>query len=275
MTIKLLAVDMDGTCLNDKNKISEEDLHWLRKAKEHNIEIIPTTGRALSCIPYQLKKEESLYSYVISSNGGVLTDIRTNENVFSALISKEEAINFLKEIKAKGLIPTAHINHDYILQGKFIYKLGKIEYGKDAYNSITTKDLVSYIQKENYDIEEIQLYFMKKGTVDIVKEKLLNHPDLIAAYDSIYVEIYSKNASKGNALKIISEKLGIKKSEIACIGNGENDISMFENSYLSFAVENSDERLKKKASEIVASNNNSAVSQAIKYVFNINDINIY
>lgn len=39
MSIKLLAIDMDGTCLNSRNRISEETLTWLRRAKSQHLSI--------------------------------------------------------------------------------------------------------------------------------------------------------------------------------------------------------------------------------------------
>ena len=79
--IKLLAVDMDGTCLNTKSNISEETLVWLQRAKARGVEIVPTTGRALSCLPHQLEGQ-NLFRYVITSNGAVVTDLKERERCF-------------------------------------------------------------------------------------------------------------------------------------------------------------------------------------------------
>ena len=54
--MKLLALDMDGTCLNSYSKISPTTMDALYLARTSGIEIVPTTGRALSCIPHQLRK---------------------------------------------------------------------------------------------------------------------------------------------------------------------------------------------------------------------------
>ena len=48
--IKLLAIDMDGTLLNSFSKLSKVNLSALYRAKEAGIEIVPTTGRTLSCL---------------------------------------------------------------------------------------------------------------------------------------------------------------------------------------------------------------------------------
>ena len=48
--IRMLAIDMDGTCLNEKSKISAQTLQALEQAAKEGICVVPTTGRALSCL---------------------------------------------------------------------------------------------------------------------------------------------------------------------------------------------------------------------------------
>ena len=68
--IKLLAVDMDGTCLNSKGKMTDKTLEALKKAAESGVIVVPTTGRNITCLPKRIQGE-SFYRYVISSNGAL------------------------------------------------------------------------------------------------------------------------------------------------------------------------------------------------------------
>lgn len=68
--IKLLALDLDGTCLNWSNKITLKTMAALKKAAQQGVEIVFITGRSYASMPYQLKKE-SFFRYIISSNGVV------------------------------------------------------------------------------------------------------------------------------------------------------------------------------------------------------------
>ena len=61
--VKLLAVDMDGTCLTSKKKISERTMSALKQAADKGIIVVPITGRSLDCLPRQLINE-SFYRYV-------------------------------------------------------------------------------------------------------------------------------------------------------------------------------------------------------------------
>ena len=66
--MKLLAIDMDGTCLNSKRKLTNETLDALIKAKEEGVEIVPITGRPFNFLPKSIL-ENDLCRYVITSNG--------------------------------------------------------------------------------------------------------------------------------------------------------------------------------------------------------------
>ena len=87
MNIAILSIDMDGTCLDSRHRISDKTMNSLLKAKEAGIEIVPTTGRALSCLPLGLRNRD-LYRYVISSNGAVINDIKENKVIYSKPIDK-------------------------------------------------------------------------------------------------------------------------------------------------------------------------------------------
>ena len=86
-----------------------------------------------------------------------------------------------------------------------------------------------------------------------------------------YVDIMCKNATKKNAIKMLADYLCIKQSEIIAIGDGGNDIPMFEVSGLKNAMQNSIDIVKEKADYITSSNNESGVAKAIKkFIFNEN-----
>ena len=54
--IKLIGVDLDGTTLNQKKQISQENIDTFRLCKEKGIHIVPVTGRPLSGLYNEYKK---------------------------------------------------------------------------------------------------------------------------------------------------------------------------------------------------------------------------
>ena len=284
--IRLFAVDMDGTCLDSRSRITDNTINALRKAAASGIIVVPTTGRSMACLPHRLaagtvsdmmdgvgswrKKEEDirknrdLFRYVITSNGAQITDIKENRAIFQKMIEKKAALDLLNACRNIGVGVTSHINHEYLLQGRILVALGHLIYGKDAGGVRWVRDMRETVRNTPYGIEEIQFYFMSPSSEKKVRNILKHFPQLDSAYTGIYVEVFSSGASKGNALRALQEYLGITKVETAAIGHGENDLSMFREAGLKIAMGNAVSLLKEKADRITASNNQDGVAKAVE-----------
>ena len=261
--IKLFAVDMDGTCLSDRRLMSEATIQALREAAEAGITVVPTTGRTCTCLPHQIW-DQDFYRYVISSNGAVATDLTTKECMHRALIPWESVVGLLQECDEHKIGLSVHLNHRFILQGRFLKKLGQWSYGRDARNTECEKSIVDLLKREKTDLEELQLFYFSEGARTACREILGRAEHLSMAFDSHYAEVYSPEASKGNALTVLAEQLGVRKEEIACVGDAENDLSMFAASGLKFAMGNGIPELKEKADVVLPSNNDDGVACAIR-----------
>ena len=88
------------------------------------------------------------------------------------------------------------------------------------------------------------------------------------AYLSSYpdnVEITNENAQKGLILEKVIDLLNIKKEEVIVLGDGMNDITLFERFPYSFAPNNAEKVIQEKAYKVVSSCKDGAVSEAIEY----------
>ena len=83
------------------------------------------------------------------------------------------------------------------------------------------------------------------------------------------IEINDVNATKGRILAKVAEKMGIRKEEVAILGDGSNDYSMFVEFPNSFAMENAIPEIKEVAKYITASNSDHGVAKAIYRILDI------
>ncbi|MDI4707197.1 HAD-IIB family hydrolase, partial [Pseudoalteromonas shioyasakiensis] len=72
------------------------------------------------------------------------------------------------------------------------------------------------------------------------------------------------SASKGNAVKMLAEQLGIKQEETMTIGDNGNDLSMIEYAGCGVAMGNAIPEVKAAADFQTRSNNESGVAYAIR-----------
>lgn len=270
---------MDGTCLDRRSRMTDVTLGALRKAAGRGIIIVPTTGRNLECIPHRLaegtifatgaleeEKNRGLFRYVVSSNGACVTDIKERKELFCAPVPEKDTLPLLKECGKLRLGIASHIRHRYLLQGRALTMAGQLIYGKDARGVYCVRSMEEFIRRGGHEVEEFQFYFLSPRAKQEVRSVLERYPDLRAAYTGIYVEVYSKDASKGRAIAELARHLGIRKEEIACIGDGENDLSMFEAAGLKIAMRNAVEELRKQADHVTASNVCDGAAKAVEWI---------
>ena len=262
--IRLLALDMDGTCLNGRSRMTEETIRTIRKAADAGIIIVPTSGRPLTCLPYQMTQEKGLYRYTITSNGAQVVDLEEKKTIFRMLMKRERVVQFLRECEGLNVVRMTHIQHRYVMEGPLMEVAGRIVYGRDVDGIRRGNDMEAFVEKIHYDIEEVQVYFFSERTRRKVAEILEGYPEFSSAFGSKYVEIFAKNTSKGTALNALASRLGIAKEEIACIGDSANDLPMFEAAGLKIAMGNAVPELKKKADIVTYSNHIDGAAKAIE-----------
>ena len=281
--IKLLAVDMDGTCLDRKSRITDGTIRTLRDAAAAGITVVPATGRSMACIPHRLaagtirkniasygkmsedaQNNQGLFRYVITSNGAQVTDIVEKRELFREMIPKEAALALLKQCRKIRLGVTSHMNNEYLLQGRILVLLGHLVYGRDAGAVRWVRDMSETVRTSGYEVEELQFYFMSLSARNEIRSVLAGFPELSAAYTRLYVEVFAAGASKGNALQALADHLGIRKEETACIGDGENDLSMFRAAGLKIAMGNAVPELKKAADIITGTNDRDGAAEAVR-----------
>lgn len=83
--------------------------------------------------------------------------------------------------------------------------------------------------------------------------------------------ILPRNVDKGSGLKGALSALGVKGKETACIGDGENDLSMFEVSGIRVALANPVEALKQRADFVTDQGDGRGTIEAIEKLFPARD----
>lgn len=78
-TIKVLALDLDGTLTNTKKEITPRTRAALRRAAEAGVRIVLASGRPTVGVQYLAKELEldKLGGYILSYNGGCIVDCAT------------------------------------------------------------------------------------------------------------------------------------------------------------------------------------------------------
>ena len=273
--IKLLAIDMDGTLLNEEKHIDTPQKEAVQKAIEAGIKVVLCTGRPLfGVLPVYGELELEKYNldeYVILNNGCSLRKTTNWELLDNKEITKEDVIYLDKLRKGYNLDLTVSNDNDYFVVGDKANKY-TIEDGKLVYVDIKPISLEEATSgkhtffKSMYLGEEEEIQRFKNDNENLLKDKY----DAVLSQIHIF-EMLPFGTNKAAALKELAEKLGIEREEIMTIGDGNNDVEMLEFAGIGVAMGNGTESAKKAANYVTDTNENNGVAKAIeKYILSKN-----
>ena len=92
---KLVAIDLDGTMLNQYGEISKKTKEIIKKCIEKGIEIVPASGRPIDSIK-TIAKDLGIQHYFIAGNGALVYDVQGDTILYKNCIKKEKVLEIIK-----------------------------------------------------------------------------------------------------------------------------------------------------------------------------------
>ena len=114
-TIRLVAVDMDGTLLHDDKSISDYTLDVLRKIVKKGVILVPASGRPIGGMKEAVLNNVDGIQYAICSNGAMLMDVPEEKSICETGISTEKALEAIAYLEQ---FPVAVYVHTEVLSGQ-------------------------------------------------------------------------------------------------------------------------------------------------------------
>lgn len=271
MKYKLICIDMDGTLLNKNHDVSKENKIAIKKAIEKGVCVAVTTGRLFASAKY-FANLIGAETPIISSNGAYISEKNGNKVIYKSTLTLDQILRIYDIIKKYEL--TVYFNmSDAILADKKLpsnhgYKLMNdlIEKEEDRIKIYEDIDLIKTLEKYKRHIlkaicvEEKDLEKLYK-----VKEELKKYSDLevVSSWKNNF-EIMKAGTSKGKAVEMLAKFLDIKKEEVICIGDSENDLSMIKYAGLGVAMGNGMNLIKQECDYITFTNEENGVARVIE-----------
>lgn len=264
MAIKLLALDMDDTLLDNKLAISPRAGEAIRKAVEQGVTVTIATGRMYrSALPYA--KQLGLDVPLITYNGALIKSCLSGEVLLNKPVEKEIAKEVLALCKQRGWHIQTYVNDELYVE--------KINHYTELYSSIAKVPAIPIGDKlydgEEYSSKMLMMMSTEEGIIEIYNtfKGLFGNRINIAISKKTYLEITDPAANKGKALAFLADKLRVRKEEIMAIGDSGNDVDMLKFAGWGVAMGNASPAVKAVARLETLSNEADGVAEAIeKYV---------
>ena len=270
MGYKLVCIDVDGTLLNNKHKVTNRTKEIILQAHQLGVHIVISTGRMYTDAKYY-SNLIGVKSPVIASNGAFIKEKDNNKVIFKDVLGDSLSLELLEIFRKHQIMPYFCTPHKFYygnIMFKLFYLATKILGTRS--NAIDIEFVFSWdnwrkvLHKEKDEIVKGEIIYRDAALIYELRNELKKFTQLeIVDSSKFNIEITRKGVSKGKAVAMLASFYGLKREEIIAIGDSENDLSMIEYAGLGIAMGNASEIVKQKADYITDSNDNEGVANAI------------
>jgi HAD superfamily hydrolase (TIGR01484 family) len=239
MTVQLIAIDLDGTLLDSRQRISSENIQAIAEAMQRGIVVVIATGRGYHSALEAIKDTNIPGPFVFSNGGEVWLDRQT---LLRHILLDEMAVPALRKLAEDLDVWYWAYSTDGL-------------YDRDRWHPDegAAKWLKFGFYSEVFSLRHVICHILPKiGDFSVTSSHEHN------------IEVNPHGVDKALGLRLISKRLGIPFSNMLAIGDSDNDTSMIGMAGIGVAMGNASTRIKSMATEVTRTNDDHGVAEAIR-----------
>lgn len=272
--IKLIALDLDGTLLDSRKRVSQRNLDALEKARRMGVLIVPVTGRPAQGLPQAVLDLPGL-RYAVTSNGATIRDLQENRYLLEKHLTPADCLRVLeacadfdmiREIFREGV--------GYLTQGDRDILWARYEGTPMMEYVLGTRrvlpgSLEEFLREDDRPLEELFFLTDSPEVKETLRQRLSALPDISFADPAPKdLEVMVGGINKGEALLYLLNLLGIEPQETLAIGDGGSDLPLLKAAGIGVAMDNALPFVKEAADWVTASCDADGVALALeRFVF--------
>ncbi|WP_235518712.1 Cof-type HAD-IIB family hydrolase [Cellulomonas sp. Leaf334] len=256
--IRLIAVDMDGSLLDDEKRIHDDFWPLLDELAARGILLCPASGRQYATLRRQMGRDELVY---IAENGAHV--VQHDEEISADGLPLDTARAAIERVRA-----STDLDLGTVLCGK---RSAYVERTDDAFLDQATPyyaklQVVDDLLTVDDDVLKVAVYDFGSATTGA--GPLLHRFDALVSGEH-WVDVMSPTADKGHALRAAQDTLGITADQTMAFGDYFNDVGMLDAATFSFAMDNAHPDVRAHARFVAPPNTANGVVRTIRSVLGL------
>jgi len=259
----LIGLDIDGTLVHDDGFLSPEVVKEVKRVKELGHEVIIATGRAAANAVPVVRDLGFEQGYVVSSNGAVTVQLDVGhpkgfQMTDIVTFDPAEILTQLIEHLPEAHFAVEDVDGSYRFHRPFpTYALGDQNFETPLEQLMHHPVSRVVVLSPQHDVDEF---------LGIVSRIGLASVSYAIGYTA-WLDISPKGVSKASALEVQRQRLGIANHQVLVMGDGRNDIEMFEwaktSGGLAFAMGQAPEEVQLAATHVTSSVTDDGVARVL------------
>ena len=266
---RVIALDMDGTVLNDEKKIDERTQKAIHKALAAGKEVVFCSGRSYDEMADILADYPDM-NYLCGESGALVYDLKKKKPISMVPVSQEAVRKIREAVQGRDIM--IHV----ISEGRAVVNRSQLphmaHYQMGIYQGLFDKvstvveDVFRMIEEEQCCVEKINLFHpsveARRESMAILEK--MDVPAAIVCSEIASLECSPLGLNKAVGLQTLCRELGITMEKVIMVGDADNDLAAIEAAGLAVAMGNANERIKAASHVQVADNNHSGCAEAIE-----------
>ncbi len=221
--ISAIVVDIDGTFLDSREEVPQENVRAVLEALENGVRVIFASGRMLASITGLLKKHFRREFPVIAYNGGL---VASNGRIhLKKALDRNIAVEIAADVLKQNVYIQAYVNDELVVpknceqaRAYSIHSGVGFKVKRDFVGFLEANDTMKLLVIDEPDVLE-----RLKSSL----ERQFPDADIFKSF-ATYLDIVPKGINKGAALERMAEILELKLFETVAFGDNDNDVPLFE-----------------------------------------------
>jgi len=259
--IKLVVSDVDGTLVTKDQRLTRAVIAAAGELHQAGIALAVTSSRPPRGMS-MLIKPLGLTSVMAGFNGAVLLYPDQTE-IESHRLDPVTARRALDLILEQGLDAWLYTDREWLVRDRagahVAREIGTVKFEPEVVPFFTADVLARAVK-----IVGVSDDCALVAACGEILRRSLGETASAATSQPYYLDVTDPRANKGDVVVTLSKLLNLPIAQIATIGDGPNDVLMFERSGFSIAMGNASDSVKARASEITGSNEDSGWALAMR-----------
>jgi Cof subfamily protein (haloacid dehalogenase superfamily) len=272
---RLLALDIDGTLLNQGFGIEPTTIDKLAAISARGVDVVLCSGRRFSAA-LEYAQQLGLPGPIVVNNGTVVKDAASGKTIFADYFPRdqlERVLRLLKELDLPAVVLTdEYPDYDFYVdtvEDTNEYHSEFVRLNRDMANVV--EDLASVQSERISQVDVFHAYPTLLAAEERIQRRMNGAVGSVVVrhvkYKGSSLEIAAPEATKWKALVWVARQRGIQPEEIVAIGDDFNDIEMVRDAGYGVAVANALDEVKEVADYVTTQPRYLGVEEAIEMLF--------